>query len=236
MRLWSWSLPPEARRIGSPAHCCRPLQQDEMTCQKVSMRNMSSKKSLTEKIYQIKVTLRDSKPPIWRRLLVSGNAPLFDLHKIIQVSMGWTNSHLHQFIIDGEYYSIPSEEDWEPVIDERKYRMAEIASTERSKFIYEYDFGDSWEHEIVIEKILPIDPQTEYPYCMKGKRACPPEDVGGVWGFEEFLEAMKDPKHEEHESFIEWWGGQYDPEVIDLEGINQVLQEIDQIEWWWEDL
>ena len=197
---------------------------------------MSSNNSSTENIYQIKVTLRDSKPPIWRRLLVSGKATLFDLHKIIQVAMGWTNSHLHQFIVAGEYYSIPSEEDWEPVIDERKYRLAEIAPTEKSKFIYKYDFGDSWEHKVVVEKILPFDIKTEYPYCKEGKRACPPEDVGGVWGFEEFLEAMKDPKHEEHESYVEWWGGQYDPEAIDLDEINQVLQEIDQIDWWWEDL
>jgi len=101
---------------------------------------MSSKTS-SQKAYQIKVTLRYNKPPIWRRLLVSGNTTLYDLHKIIQVAMGWTNSHLHQFMIDGEYYSIPSEEDWQPVIDERKYSIAEIAPAEQSKFIYEYDFG-----------------------------------------------------------------------------------------------
>lgn len=189
----------------------------------------------TEKIYQIKVNLRYSKPPIWRRLLVSGNATLFDLHKIIQIAMGWTNSHLHQFIIGDEYYSIPSPEDWEPVIDERKYRLAKIAPAEASKFIYEYDFGDSWEHEIVVEKILALDPQAKVPSCLKGKRACPPEDVGGVWGFGEFLAAMKDPKHEEHESYLEWWGGQFDPEALDLDEINQGLENRDQIDWWWED-
>ena len=192
--------------------------------------------SSSDKIYQIKVTLRHSKPPIWRRLLVSGNATLFDMHKTVQIAMGWTNSHLHQFIIAGRYYTLPSEWDWEPVIDERKYRLADIAPSERRKFIYEYDFGDSWEHEIVVEKILPVDPQAKYPYCLKGKRARPPEDVGGVWGFAEFLEAMKDPQHEEHESYIEWWGGPYDPEEFDLEEVNEGLQEIDQIEWWSDDL
>lgn len=192
--------------------------------------------SSTEKIYQIKVTLLHSKPPIWRRLLVSGNATLFDLHKIVQVAMGWTNSHLHQFVIDNAFYSIPSEDDWEPVIDERKYRLAEIAPTEQSKFIYEYDFGDSWEHEVMVEKILPIDPKMDYPYCVKGKRACPPEDVGGVWGFEEFLEAMKDPSHEEHDSYVEWWNGIFEPEAFDLGTTNQMLQKIDQIDWWWEDI
>ncbi len=192
--------------------------------------------SSTEKIYQIKVTLRHSKPPIWRRLLVPGSATLFDLHKIIQVAMGWTNSHLHQFVIASEYYSIPSDEDWEPVIDERAFKLADLVPTEQSRFVYEYDFGDSWEHEIMVEKILPPNPQAQYPYCVKGKRACPPEDVGGVWGFAVFLEAMKDPEHEEHESYVRWWGGPYDPAALDLDDVNRGLQNIDQIDWWWEDL
>ncbi len=195
---------------------------------------MVSKKPLTENIYQIKVTLRGSKPPIWRRLLVSSHTTLFDLHKIIQIAMDWTNSHLHQFIIHGEYYSIPSEEDWEPVIDEREYRISEIAPAEKSKFIYEYDFGDSWEHEIIVEKILPIDPKMDYPVCVKGKRAGPPEDVGGIWGFEEFLEAINDPNHEEHESYIEWWGEEFDPEAINLDIINERLKKYDNIDWWWD--
>lgn len=184
------------------------------------------------KIYQIKVTLRRSKPPIWRRLLVPGDVTLYDLHKIIQAAMGWMNCHLHQFIIGGEYYGIPSEDDWEPMIDERKYRLAEIAPTERSKFIYEYDFGDGWEHDVVVEKILPREPDGKYPYCLKGKRACPPEDVGGIWGYEEFLKAMKDPTHEEHETYVEWWGGIFDPEDFDLERTNRRLQTIDEYERW----
>ncbi len=196
---------------------------------------MSAKKTSSKSIYQIKVTLQYSNPPIWRRLLVAGNATLLDLHKIIQVAMGWTNSHLHQFIIDGEYYSIPSEDYWEPVIDERKYQIANIAPGEGSKFIYEYDFGDSWEHVIIVEKIQPIDPEKKYPFCMAGERVCPPEDVGGIGGFTVFLDAMKNPKHEEHESYMEWHGGPYDPEAIDLDKINKTLQAIDQIDWWIED-
>ena len=184
-----------------------------------------------KKIYQIKVTLRHSKPPIWRRLLVSGNTTLFGLHNIIQVAMGWTDSHLHQFIVDGEYYGTPSEEDWEPVIDERKYKLADVAPYEKSKFIYEYDFGDSWEHEIVVEKILPADSQAEYPRCVKGKRACPPEDIGGIGGFEEFLEAMQDPEHPEHEFYLEWLGEEYDPEAVDLDDINRKLQKLNRKNW-----
>ena len=193
---------------------------------------MSKKTPSTGKLYQINVVLQDSKPPIWRRLLIAPEITLFDLHKIIQIAMGWTTSHLHQFKIDNKYYSIPSEDDWQPVIDERKIHIAEIAPVEGSKFVYEYDFGDSWGHDVIVEKILPVEPKTQYPKCIKGKRACPPEDVGGIWGFEEFLEAMKDPNHDEHDSYIEWWGGQFDPEAFDLEEINQVLQEIDEIEWW----
>ena len=186
----------------------------------------------TKNVYQIKVVLRESKPPIWRRLLVPPDISLFDLHKIIQVAMGWRNSHLHQYIKDEKYYSIPHEDDWEPVVDERKIQITEIAPAEGEKFIYEYDFGDGWEHDITVEKILPKDPQIQYPHCVKGKRACPPDDVGGIWGYENFLEAMKDPNHEEHEDYMEWWGEEFDPEEFDLEETNQVLQEIDNIEWW----
>lgn len=193
---------------------------------------MAGKSSSTGKLYQIKVVLKDSKPPIWRRLLVSSEIRLYDLHKVIQIAMGWTNSHLHQFEVGGEYYGIPHGYDWEPVIDEREVRMSEIAPAEGKKFAYEYDFGDSWGHDVIIEKILPIEPGEQYPKCIKGKRACPPEDVGGIWGYEEFLEAMKDPNHAEHVSYAEWWGGQFDPEEFDMEETNQALKDIDQFEWW----
>ncbi|KAA3612168.1 MAG: plasmid pRiA4b ORF-3 family protein [Calditrichaeota bacterium] len=193
---------------------------------------MLKKVSTTDKIYQIKVTLQDSNPPIWRQLLIDPEISLYDLHKIIQIAMGWSNSHLHQFIINKEYYSIPHEDDWQPVIDERKTHVKKIASAEGKKFIYEYDFGDNWSHDIVVEKILSVEQDSQYPKCIKGKRACPPEDVGGLWGYAEFLAAMKDPKHKEHGSFVEWWGGQFDPEAFDLEAINEVLQDIDNLDWW----
>jgi hypothetical protein len=174
-------------------------------------------------VYQIKIALRDSKPPIWRRLLVSGAISLYKLHQIIQIAMGWTDSHLHQFIIDGKYYSIPSPEDWGPVIDERRSHLSTIAPSEGDKFIYEYDFGDSWEHVILVEKILPPEPGVKFPVCIKGKRACPPEDVGGIWGYEEFLEAISDPSHEEHYSYLEWWGTEFDPEEFNIEEVNTSL-------------
>ena len=174
-------------------------------------------------IYQIKIMLRDSKPPIWRRLLVSSDTTLYQLHEIIQIAMGWTNSHLHQFIVGDEYYSIPDEDDWIEYEDERKYKLQKITDTEGFKFIYEYDFGDSWDHQILIEKILPAEPDMKYPICIKGKRACPPEDIGGVWGYEDFLEAINDASHKGHEHYREWWGGDFDSEEFNLEEINQLL-------------
>jgi len=94
------------------------------------------------------------------------------------------------------------------------------------KFLYEYDFGDGWEHELLVEKILPAEPGVGYPRCLKGKRACPPEDVGGVWGYADFLEIMRDPNHPEHEDMLEWVGGEFDPEVFDLEEVNAELEEM----------
>ncbi len=180
----------------------------------------------TALVYQLKVKLRDSKPPIWRRLVVPGSITLYQLHQIIQIAMGWTDSHLHQFIIAGEYFGIPSPEDWQPAMDERRCRLNQIAPSEKVKFIYEYDFGDSWEHEILVEKIQAPEAGIKYPLCIKGKRACPPEDVGGAWGYMEFVEAMHDPNHAAHDSYVEWWGDDFDPEEFDIESVNEALQRI----------
>jgi hypothetical protein len=176
------------------------------------------------KIYQIKITLRDSKPPIWRRLLVSGDTKLSELHSIIQEVMPWWDYHLHQFDVDGVFYSTPHPDDYHEVVDERKTKLGDIAGSEGAKFIYEYDFGDGWDHIIQVERILPPDPAQPLPVCIKGKRACPPEDVGGIWGYEVFLKAIKDPKHSEHDMYIEWIGAGFDPEEFDLEAVNERLR------------
>jgi len=177
-------------------------------------------------IYQLKITLLNSDPPIWRRVLVPDSITLNKLHQIIQLAMGWMNSHLHQFIIEGDYYGIPGPDDWEPVIDERRSHLSQIAPVENYKFFYEYDFGDSWEHEIIVEKIQPPEAGVNYPACIKGERACPPEDVGGVWGYEEFLKAINDPNHDEHDDYLEWCDGEFDPEEFNLEKVNHMLQHI----------
>nr|MDA3851138.1 plasmid pRiA4b ORF-3 family protein [Spirochaetaceae bacterium] len=128
-------------------------------------------------LYQLKITLKNIKPPIWRRFVVDSNILLPDLHKVIQTIIGWTNSHLHQFVIDGVYYSEPDEEPFMEYVDYRKVSLAQVLSRDEQTIIYQYDFGDGWEHSIVLEKRLE-DQGQENPFCVKGKRACPPEDCG----------------------------------------------------------
>jgi hypothetical protein len=177
-------------------------------------------------IYQIKVTLRGGKPPIWRRIEVSDQITLFKLHRIIQVVMGWTDSHLHQFIIGKSYYGEPNQEEGFETKNEKRVKLFQLRLREKSKFIYEYDFGDSWEHDILIEKILPAMEGKQAPICLKGKRACPPEDIGGTWGYANFLEAISDPSHSDHETLLEWIGGEFDSEAFDLKEVNLELKMI----------
>ena len=179
-----------------------------------------------DKTYQIKITLRYSNPPIWRRLILPGNTTLAKLHQIIQVAMGWTEIHLHLFIIKNEQYSDPFDIDLFPVKNERKYRLSDVAQRKGSRFLYEYDFGDSWKHEILIEKITREEEPPNHARCIAGERACPPEDVGGIGGYARFLAAIKDPTHKEHEFYKDWLGKEFDPEAFDLERINRKLKRI----------
>ncbi len=171
-------------------------------------------------IFQFKITLLDSNPPIWRRIQVQ-DCTLDKLHEHIQTAMGWTNSHLHQFEIKGQRYGDPELlddgfEDFD-CEDSTTTMVSEILpkTGKRFAFKYEYDFGDSWEHEVMFEGSPPIDPKAKYPLCLEGERACPPEDCGGVWGYGDFLDAISNPKHEEHENMLEWIGGKFDPERFD---------------------
>ncbi len=178
-----------------------------------------------QQVYQLKVTLADSKPPIWRRLLVTGDTRLSDLSTIILTAMGWDGYHLHQFIIDGVYYGVPHPDFADlDIYDESKVSLAQIASREKTKFVYEYDFGDSWEHIVLVEKILPREEGAVYPRCIKGRRACPPEDCGGIWGYEELLEILADPEHPEYEETLEWTGEDFNPNDFDQDWVNESLQ------------
>jgi hypothetical protein len=185
----------------------------------------------TAPIYQIKITLKGSKPPIWRRLLISSETTLPKLHDIIQVAMGWYDSHLHAFEIHGEHYSAPSPYDPYHLQEmgmksTNRVKLNKLIMAEGQKFRYEYDFGDDWQHEILLEKILSADPKQQLPVCIKGKGACPPEDVGGVWGYDDFLKAIADPKHPEHAMYTEWIDGDFDPEAFELDEVNERLKHV----------
>ncbi len=179
-------------------------------------------------IYQLKITLRYIRPPIWRRVQVPSDITLAKLHRLIQVVMGWTDSHLHYFEAGGVTYGLPDPDvDYDlDVKDSRRVRLAKVAPEEKAKMVYEYDFGDSWMHDILVEKILPPDPDVRLPICLKGRRACPPEDCGGPWGYVRFLEIIHDPEDPEYEEMREWYGGDFDAEAFDAAEINRELQEV----------
>ncbi len=180
-------------------------------------------------IYQIKATIKGSKPPIWRRFLVSDNVSLHTLHEILQVLFQWEDYHLHRFEHNKKEYGIPDPEDIDfgiVVIDERKILLSEVLKKEGERLDYWYDFGDNWHQDVVIEKITPNHASLNHPICIAGKRAAPPEDVGGVFGYEYFLETINDPEHMEHEEKLEWIGGEFDPEAFDIDAVNEELEQI----------
>ena len=190
-------------------------------------------RSKAPKVYQLKVTLGDFDQLIWRRLLVSGDTTLGDLHWILQLAMGWTHSHLHFFEIGGAQYSDPSfdlDEAPDEFRDEFRARLDHVVGGEGARLLYEYDFGDCWRHEIEVEKVLPAAEGEIYPKLADGERACPPEDCGGIVGYANFLEEIGDEDHSEHEQSLEWVGGCFDPERCDIEGVNWVLRRFAEIE------
>jgi hypothetical protein len=180
-------------------------------------------------VYHLKVSVEGIEPEIWRRLQVPGNASLGWLHAVLQVAMGWTNSHMHQFIVGERLYSDPRLEpdDDLNVLDENATAVMDIAPRVKSAFLYEYDFGDSWEHRIIVEKILDPDPTpSTFAQCLDGARACPPDDCGGAFGYANLLEIIMDPKHEEYEDMMEWLGGKFEPEAFDREKITKHLRKL----------
>ena len=173
-------------------------------------------------IYQLKIVLLGSEPPVWRRMQVPGDARLDWLNAVLQVAIGWTNSHLHQFRVGADCYSDTrhhfAEYEGDPeILEARKFTLRQIAPREQDAFGYEYDFGDSWEHEITVEEILPPDAAAATTaLCLAGARACPPEDCGGVGGYDNLLKILKNRKHPEHKSMKEWLGRAFDAEAFDV--------------------
>ena len=187
-----------------------------------------STKPESGKVFQFKITLKDTKPPVWRRIQVPEEYSFWDLHVAIQDAMGWLDYHLHQFdIFDArkqrmEFVGIPGDEfllgqevlpGWEVPI-KRHFTAA------NQKARYLYDFGDDWEHTILLEKILPKEASVSFPRCVGGRRKRPPEDCGGAWGYRDFLRVISDPHDEEYESTMEWVGGTFDPDDFDAKGVK----------------
>jgi hypothetical protein len=170
----------------------------------------------------VKVTLRHTKPPIWRRLLVPGDMTLGDLHVAIQAAMGWHDGHLHAFHIADRQYGNPRQVD--DVADETRMTVNRLVKSGIDRFGYVYDFGDSWEHAILIEKTRPKGGDgTSYPACVGGKRNCPPEDCGGPWGYAQLLEVLADPTHPEHAEQSEWLGRPFDPDAFSVSAADAAL-------------
>ena len=173
---------------------------------------------------QIKVTLDGLRPPIWRRLVVAGDATLFHLHLALQVAMGWENYHLHCFRIDGVRYGPDDDGGFDlDDVDESGVSVAEVFSdVERGS--YDYDFGDGWEHRLLVEKRDVSLALSGAATCIGGKRACPPEDCGGIWGYANLLDVLADPAHAEREETLEWLGEDFEPEHFDAEAVNARLK------------
>ena len=175
------------------------------------------------KTYQIQVVIAEIEPKIWRRLLVSSDTLLVDLHRILQTSFGWTNSHLHLFDNGLSTYS-PMEFEVEETENSRIVKLSTILKRENFKVIYEYDFGDSWSHEILLERIIEKDAEGQIPRCIAGERNSPPENCGGTTGYQELLKTISNKKHPDYKNMMQWLGGKFDPEGFDIEKINKKLK------------
>jgi hypothetical protein len=180
-----------------------------------------------QEIYQIKVTLLGTDPPIWR-LLVPADLTLEQLHDVLQLAMGWENCHMHDFHIGQRRFGTPdpSEElsGLSSTASERTTRLFNVLGRVGAKAIYTYDFGDSWEHEVVVEKRLAPEPGRAYPACVAGERHGPPEDCGGMPGFYDLLDAISDPAHEQHEELRDWLGDDFDPDSFSVDEVNRRLK------------
>ena len=185
---------------------------------------MATRKRAASQIYELYVELEDIEPVVWRRPLVPAAITLPKLHDLLQLAMGWTNSHLHSFTIGKKTFGMAGDFEELNMLDERKQTLEAALGDSIREFVYEYDFGDSWRHRIAVKPLARPNTNWHYPLCTGGARAAPPDDVGGPPDYEEFLAAIKDPKHEEHDSMLTWIGGAFDPEGFDLNAINRTLR------------
>lgn len=176
-------------------------------------------------IVQLRVQLDHVEPLIWRRLRVPESMTLARMHRVLQTVMGWNDSHLHEFRIAGTCYGVPDPDGdhYAPLVAETTARLQACLKPAIQDFEYVYDFGDRWQHSVIIEERRPKDPDQRYPLCIAGENACPPEDVGGPPGYIEFLAAIRNPAHQDHRRLLKWVGGAFDPAGFDLQAVNRAL-------------
>jgi len=190
---------------------------------------MPEDRDARDTVYELHISLRHSEPTIWRTVQVTADTTLGDLHTIIQIVMEWYAEHLHEFEVRGGRFG--SEEaagglPWaDPVVDERKVKLIQLALTPGVTFTYTYDFGDDWVHIIEVQKVLPREEGVAYPMCTGGACAAPPEDCGGMWGYQEKLEILSDPEDEDYEWVLDWMGD-WDPERFDIDEISERLRRV----------
>ena len=188
--------------------------------------------TVASSVHQLKITLRSVRPPVWRRILVGSDMSLGELARVLEAAMGWLGGHLHVFDVKGTWYG-SADPDWDSNdLDEDKYRLSEVLAAGGDKMRWNYDFGDGWEHDVLVEKIADADPGVEYPLCLAGRRACPPEDCGGPSGYAELLKAFADLSHPDHEELRRWAPPGFDPASFDVEDVNHSLRSPRLLEGW----
>ncbi|NIA26109.1 MAG: plasmid pRiA4b ORF-3 family protein [Gammaproteobacteria bacterium] len=187
---------------------------------------------MADTVHQLKITLRSVKPPVWRRILVKSDMTLGELAPVLEAVMGWLGGHLHVFDVEGTWYG-SADPDWDSDnLDENKYRLSEVLPSVGDKMRWNYDFGDGWEHDVLVEKIAGVDPGAALSVCLAGRRACPPEDCGGPPGYADLLAALADPRHPEHEELRRWAPSDFDPASFDVEDANLALRSPRPFEGW----
>jgi hypothetical protein len=183
-------------------------------------------------VHRLKVSLRTVKPPVWRRIVVRSDITLNKLSAVLEAAMGWSGGHLHVFDVGGTRYGTPDPEWPDDDLDESSFRLGDVLPDVGSKLRWDYDFGDGWEHVVVVEEVAVAEPDVDYPLCLAGRRACPPEDCGGPWGYADLLEALADPSHPGHEEMREWVPPDFDPEHFDLAETSLEMQMPRPFAWW----
>ncbi|SEK22254.1 pRiA4b ORF-3-like protein [Roseateles sp. YR242] len=186
------------------------------------------KRTSPQFVYQLRIELQHIKPLIWRRILVPDTIKLAKLDRLVQAAMGWTNSHLHEWLIEQRRYGVQND-DWgnSDVLEDRKFTVGAVLGEQVQSFTYSYDFGDGWEHHIAVEERLPVkEGRNNWAMCLAGENACPPEDVGGPPGYMDFLEAMRNPVHEQHLNYWRWWGGPFDPTGFSVNAANMAIRKL----------